>query len=68
MGRGDNMENSLRLLQVKDLVELGLGRDKAYALMQTTSFPSIQIGKTYFVTEENFRKWLAENTGRKFSL
>ena len=63
----ENIEN-IRLLQVKDLVKAGLSRDKAYALMQASAFPSIQIGKTYFVTEENFRKWLVENTGRKFAL
>ena len=59
---------NIKLLQVKDLIKAGLSRDKAYALMQATAFPSIQIGKTYFVTEENFKKWLAENTGRRFVL
>ena len=63
-----NTIENVKLLQVRDLMKTGLSRDKAYALMQASAFPSIQIGKTYFVTEENFRKWLAENTGRQFTL
>ena len=47
-----------KLYTVKDLCAMGLGRDKAYALMHSTTFPSIKIGGRYYVTEEAWLMWL----------
>ena len=38
--------------------KLGIGRDKAYALMRSSAFPSIKLGKQYYVTEEALKNWL----------
>ena len=54
------------ILQTKDLMKyLNLGRDRAYALMRTKGFPSIQLGKTFVVSKASLAKWLSQNEGRK---
>lgn len=46
------------LYSVKDLVSLGLfGRDKAYRIMHSPGFPSVRIGKVFFVQKEAFWNW-----------
>lgn len=47
-----------KLFTVKDLCAMGIGRDKAYALMHSSTFPAIKIGGRYFVTEEALKSWL----------
>lgn len=57
------------LLTVKDLQsQLGIGRDTAYALMHSRAFPSIQIGRRYYVTREALEQWLSQNTYKSFAL
>ncbi len=57
------------LLTVKDLQEiLNIGRDTAYALMRSKSFPSIKIGCRYFVTREELEKWLAKYAYKSFAI
>ena len=52
-------EVAVSILKVKDLQEkLGIGRDRAYS----------RIGKTYFVTSDNFEKWLNEYKYKTFLL
>ena len=55
------------MLNVKDLQrELNIGRDSAYALMRAKAFPSIKIGRRYFVSEDAFARWLERYEGREF--
>ena len=50
------------LLTVKELQELlKIGRDKAYSLMHAKSFPSMKIGRRYFVHEQALQEWLVKN-------
>ncbi len=50
------------LLNVKDIQKcLRVGRDKAYGLMHSKTFPSIKIGGTYYVEEEALKEWLQKN-------
>ena len=43
-----------KILKTDDLKNiLGIGRDKAYALMRSEAFPSTKIGRTCFVTQKN---------------
>ena len=57
------------ILKVKDIMNyLGIGRDKAYSLMKSKSFPATQIGNTYFVTNKNFTRWLEDYAGKEFVL
>lgn len=63
------MNDSIKTLTVKDLMEImGIGRDRAYALMHSAGFPSTRLGRTYFVTQENFYKWLNDNKGKAYRL
>lgn len=62
-------EVAVSILKVKDLQQrLGIGRDRAYALMRSAGFPSTRIGKTYFVTSDNFEKWLNDYRYKTFIL
>ncbi len=50
------------VLTTKDLaVKLRIGRDKAYSLIKSPSFPSIKIGNRYIVTEQALADWLTKN-------
>jgi excisionase family DNA binding protein len=49
------------MLTVKDLQSmLKIGRDTAYALMHSSTFPSIKLGGRYYVTEDALNKWLTK--------
>ena len=51
------------LMTVKELQSyLGIGKDKAYALVRSKSFPSVKIGGRYYVIKPNFVVWLAKQT------
>ena len=63
------MEVRKMMLTVKDLQRvLKIGRDKAYALMHSSSFPSIKIGGQYYVTEIALAQWLEKYAYRTFNL
>lgn len=48
---------------VKDLQQLiGCGRNKAYELVNSKTFPSTKIGKTFYVDKEEFERWRKKNT------
>lgn len=54
------------ILNVKQLsTKLGIGRDKAYALMKLKGFPSFAIGSSYKVFEDDLEKFLKEHKGSK---
>ncbi len=57
------------MLTVKDLMKkLSIGRDTAYALMRANGFPSMKLGKRYFVSEEALEIWIKNMENRKFVL
>lgn len=57
------------LLTTRDLQKfLKIGRDRAYALMRSQSFPSIKIGARYYVTKEALEEWLRKYAYREFKL
>lgn len=47
---------------------LGIGRDTAYALMHSKTFPAIKIGGKYYVEEEAVQEWLKRNRYKKVVL
>ena len=62
-------ENEKRILRVPDLMKyMGIGRDLAYSLMRSESFPSTRLGKVYFVEVSQLEKWLDRNAGREIEL
>ena len=70
MHRKDGKEKDERIvLKTKDLAEvMGIGKDKAYALMRSAGFPSIRIGRSYFVTMQKLAEWLDAYAGRSYLL
>ena len=48
---------------------LGIGRDEAYALFKSPTFPSTRLGKKIqFITRANLILWLNESAGRTLTL
>ena len=59
----------IAVLQVSDLMQiLKIGKNKAYALMHSPSFPSIQVGRTYVVSKTELKKWLDINVGKQVKI
>ena len=50
-----------KLFTVKDLMQIGFGRDVAYQLMHNKSFPSIKVGGRYYIEPQELQKWLQQN-------
>ena len=58
--------NEIILYNAKELTKiLRCGMSNAYALMNTSGFPSIKIGGKYFVEKVHLSKWLEKNKGKK---
>lgn len=54
-----NEEITCQVYYVKDLQKLlGIGRDKAYALMKSAAFPSTKMDGRYYITKTAFKEWL----------
>lgn len=57
------------LLSAADLREkLGIGRDRAYALMHSKAFPSMRIGGRYYVSEEALCRWVESMENKKMEI
>ena len=57
------------LLNAKDVQErLGIGRDRAYRLLNSKSFPTIKINKSLFVTNEALDEWINMQQFKTFNL
>lgn len=47
------------LMTVKDLQNyLGIGKDKAYKLVKSKSFPALKLGGRYYAIKPDFVTWL----------
>ena len=58
-----------QLLTVKNIQnKLQISKDMAYKLVNTDGFPSIKIGRTIRVPEEEFNKWVKKYTYTKFNI
>ena len=63
----ETKENSKVFLGVKDIQgRTGLSRDRAYRLRQSKNFPSFMIGRQYFVTVDEYDKWLKNSANKKY--
>ena len=53
-----------KLLTIKDIQTIfGCGKDKAYQIVTKRGFPSIKIGRVYYISEKNLQKWIENNFG-----
>ena len=58
-----------KLLTVKEIKEaLQVSKDMAYKIVNTDGFPSIKIGRTIRVPEDEFDKWIKKYTYTKFNI
>ena len=49
------------LMTIKELQSyLGIGKDKAYALVKSKSFPAVKIGGRYYEIKSDFIAWLGK--------
>ena len=56
-----------RLLTAKDLQYiLSIGKNRAYELMNSRAFPTLQIGCRKYVSRAALRKWVETYTGREY--
>lgn len=54
------------LMSVKELQNyLGIGKDKAYELAKSKSFPSFIIGGRYYIIKPDLVSWLEKQTGKR---
>ena len=56
----------LRPKELKDI--LGLSMDTIYRMMRQKSFPTIRIGRRYYVEASAFEKWLTTYTGDTYTV
>ena len=53
------IQDEYSVLSARELAtRLHIGRDKAYALIKSKSFPSIKLGGRYIVTSKALNEWL----------
>ena len=65
----ENKFERKEMLKTQDLKEmLGIGNTTVYRLMHSKGFPSIKIGRRYFVLKEDFLKWAREYEYDSFQL
>ena len=61
--------NEHRVLNMKEVgAYLGIGRDKTYELFRLEDFPSIQLGKTFVILEDDLIEWLKDHRGKRVYL
>ena len=65
----DNVKHCVSALTPRTLAaRLSIGRDKAYALMKSSGFPSIRIGDRFIVTEDALERWLRNCEGKQYNI
>lgn len=67
MSNVSNACDDIKVYTAKELASvLRIGRDKAYALIRSSSFPSICIGNRYIVTDKALKDWLTQYEHKRF--
>ena len=55
------------LMTIKELQNyLSIGKDKAYALVKSKSFPALKVGGRYYIIKTDFVVWLGKQMGRRY--
>ncbi len=56
-----------KLLTPKDIQSIfSIGKNQAYALMNSAGFPTIKLNSRLYVEQEELSKWLATYKGRSY--
>ena len=63
----NQVQDEYTVLSARELASrLHIGRDKAYALIKSKSFPSIKLGGRYIVTAKALNEWLDQYEYKTF--
>ena len=46
-------------------LQLGISKPKAYELVRSDGFPSIQVGRRIVIPTDGFKRWLARKSGEE---
>ena len=61
------IEAEERLLTPKDLQYIfGIGKNRAYELMNSSGFPTLKINNRMYVSKTALNKWIDIYTGRQY--
>ena len=61
------VESDIVLLTPKDIqIIFGIGKNQAYQLMNSASFPTLRLNNRMFVEQEKLKEWLNTYAGRQF--
>ena len=61
------IETEERLLTPKDLQYIfGIGKNRAYELMNSSGFPTLKINSRMYVSKTALNKWIDTYTGRQY--
>ena len=61
------IEAEERLLTPKDLQYIfGIGKNRAYELMNSSGFPTLRVNNRMYVSKEALTKWVNTYTGRQY--
>ena len=53
------------LMTIKELQSyLGIGKDKAYKLAKSKSFPALKISGRYYIVKPDFAIWMGKQAGK----
>ena len=64
---GDHYLQDDRLLTAKDLQYIfSVGKNRAYELMNSKAFPSLQIGSRKYVSRTALQEWVKTYTGKEY--
>ena len=59
----------MQYLTVEDVAKiLKIGKNQTYALFKQEGFPAVKVGRAYRVNEEDFKKFMKDNIGRKVAV
>lgn len=63
----DRKEYDTIVYTVEDIRNiLSMGKTKVYELMRSDGFPSFKLNNRFYITKNNFDKWLEKYTNKTF--
>ena len=58
-----------KMLTAKELQDIfKCGHNKVYEIIGIKGFPAVKIGKQYYISEDDLKKWIEKNKGNEIEL
>lgn len=62
----DYKPNSKKIMKIKESCELtGIGKNTTYELVKRKDFPSLQVGRKYYILRDKVMDWFENHIGEK---